>query len=78
MNGTSMWVAVGRDAGDDAKTLLHSTNGISWQPSRNGVCFATNGYGVAYRQLLYGMSPGNYPPIPKTRSLPLFQRPCSC
>ena len=31
-DGTSpMWVAVGQDS-DDSKNLLHSYNGISWEP----------------------------------------------
>ena len=32
------WVAVGYD-NNDSKNLLYSTDGISWEPSKNGVCF---------------------------------------
>ena len=48
-----MWVAVGRSAtGDDSGTILHSSDGITWTASSEGVAFSV-GVGVGGRAVAY-------------------------
>ena len=48
-DGNNMWVAVGYDSTDEAKSLLYSDDGKTWKKSKNGVSFNDGGgFGVAY------------------------------
>ena len=66
INGSPLWVATELNYQNTDKVgIYYSSNGINWKKSTNSNFFGTtrgDGGGVAYKQLLYGMCPGNYHP----------------